>query len=606
VSWVHGVANHLWANWRSQRETLLNEPVPLEAVAAPIREQQISHAIINEIEPNAMSQVLAFIAEAENEPAQAVWQQVSIEPSNRRVYPMEQMTVTVNRSTFPGPLKSDTPATVTVQGVGLHMLGSMRQIWREDVEGPEGRPFSRKNERDESIIDLGGYLPGDMTGRWGIERAQEWRLRGLRGQRIEQLDSHTEQRIDPKPGRDVRLTIDIELQARITALLSPDLGLMIRQPWHEKELVGPVGEPLCGAAVVLDIASGEVLAAVSAPTFSSELLRTDPDAIWKDQRNRPGINRPVGMPYEPGSTLKALVLTAAVTAGEYHLHENIPCTGYLNPPGNPQRYQCWIHKQYSRTHGDDMAGDRAICESCNIFFYTLGRRLGARQLVQWYRRFGLGELTYCGLPDERRGDLPDLSGPTGPRDPGFTDADAVLMGIGQGPVRWTPVQAASAYATLARGGRVIPPAFLIEGDDAPDRPEPHDLKLDPRGVAMTLKGLHDAVTTRAGTGHHVNFGESSENTFNIENVTLYGKSGTADAAALRQAIDDNGDGLPDRWGQVLRDGDHAWLIALVQRPGSARPDYVVVVVVEYAGSGGRVAGPIVNQILYAMRAQGYL
>ena len=75
---------------------------------------------------------------------------------------------------------------------------------------------------------------------------------------------------------------------------------------------------------------------------------------------------------------------------------------------------------------------------------------------------------------------------------------------------------------------------------------------------------------------------------------------------LRQAIDDDGDGVRDRWGAIVRDGDHAWFIGLVQRPGSPRPDFVIAVVVEYAGSGGRVAGPIANQIMHAMRAEGYL
>jgi len=606
VTWVSRMAVHMHANWRRQRELLLGEAVPLEAVAGDIREQRMAHTIISDVDMHVLALVENFIVEAENEPALAVWRQVTVEPSKRRVYPQQTMSVTIDRGTFPGPLRSDSPMTIEVEGVATHILGSMRQIWREDVEGPEGRPFRRRTERGEQVVDLGGYLPGDTTGRWGVERAQESRLRGLRGQRIIQLDTEDEERIEPVPGRDVWLTIDIELQAHITALMDPRLGLMARQPWHEKELVGPVGEPLAGAAVVMDIASGEVLAAVSVPTFPAELLRTDPDAIWQDHYNRPGINRPVAMPYEPGSTIKAMVLAAAITDGMHGSHENIPCTGFLNPPGNPNRFQCWIHKQYRRTHGDDMPGDRAISESCNIFFYTLGRRFGGRRLVHWYHRFGLGELTHGGLPDERRGDLPDLSGPTGPRDPGFTDADAVFMAIGQGPVRWTPMQAVQAYATLARYGRVVRPTFILHGEQPVEVNAPQDLRLNARAVQLTLKGLHDAVTTPAGTGYRINYGDSVEKTFNIDGVKLYGKSGTAEAAPLREPIDDTGDGFPNRWGEVLKHGDHAWMIVLVQREGSTQPDYVVGVVVEYAGSGGRVAGPIVNQILHAMRAGGHL
>ncbi len=601
IAWVTGMATHLYADWLRQRQELLDEPVSLSDVAQPIREQRMAHVLVNDISTSALAHIRSFIAEAEVEPNLAVWQHVKIEPATRRVYPMDQVTVTVDRSSFPGPLRSDKPVTLTVDGPLLHIVGTMRRIWREDVEE---RPFSRTVD-GQTVVDLGGYLPGDTTGRWGIERAQERRLRGLRGKRIVQLDSRSEQFVEPTPGRDVTLTIDAMLQAHIAAILQPELGLMARQPWHEKDPVGPEGEPLCGAAVVLDIASGEILAAVTVPTFSSDLLQTNPDAIWKDYLYRPGINRAVSMPYEPGSTLKALVMAAAVTDGAISVDGTINCIGYLDPPGNPNMYRCWIHKQYNHQHGP-LRGDAALCQSCNIFFYTLGRRLGARRLVEWYYRFGLGEPTWCGLADENGGDLPDLTRPITAGTPGFQEHDAIFMAIGQGPVRWTPIQAVNAYATIARGGRVIPPTILLDGDRPAERPHPHDLRLNPAGVKLTMDGLYDAINHRLGTGHHITIDGQRELNINISGVKVYGKSGTAEAAPLREPIDDNGDGLPDRWGEVLRKGDHAWLIAIVQRDDAPRPQYVVAVVVEYAGSGGKVAGPIVNQILYAMRAQGYL
>ncbi len=598
VAWVTGMANHLYADWRRQREELLDEPVSLSDVAAPIREQRMAHVIITDIDTHALAHIRTFIAEAQEEPNLAVWKQARAEPATRRVYPMDEVTVTVDRSTFPGPLRSDTPRTVTVRGPMMHIVGNMRRIWREDVEE---RPFRRIDAAGETIVDLGGYLPGDTTGRWGVERSQERRLRGLRGKRIVQLDSRSEQVIEPQPGKDVVLTIDAELQARIAAVMQPELGLMARQPWHEKELVGPVGEPLCGAAVVLDIATGEVLAAVSTPSFSRAQLAENPEAIWNDYLNRPGINRVIGMPYAPGSTVKPLVLAAAITDHEIPVHGTIRCDGHLTD--NPNAFRCWIYKQYNSTHGPLM-GDEAICRSCNIYFYTLGRDLGARRLVQWYQRFGLGELTYSGLTDEHRGNLPDIT--TGGRSAGLAEADGIFMAIGQGPVDWTPLQAANAYATLARGGRVLPPTVLLQGDHAPQRPMAHDLRLDQRGVQLAIKGLYDAVNERHGTGNAISIDGTRELNFNIPGVKVAGKSGTADAAKLREPIDDDGDGMPDRWGKVLREGDHAWFVAIVQREDARGPEYVVAVVVEYAGSGGKVAGPIVNQILYAMRSQGYL
>ena len=131
-----------------------------------------------------------------------------------------------------------------------------------------------------------------------------------------------------------------------------------------------------------------------------------------------------------------------------------------------------------------------------------------------------------------------------------------------------------------------------------------DLGMDPRGVELAMRGLEDAVNQRYGSAHSLSMLDR-EPIFNIPGVRLYGKSGTAQAVS--QWVDEDNDGRFTRGvDRLVRRGDHAWVICLVQRPGSPRPDYVVAVVVEYGGSGGAVAGPVVNQILHAMRAEGYL
>lgn len=613
IRWVQRQASHTFDARRRRAMQELDEPVELSQFQQPIVEQTMAHPVLFDVNDQARTHVLGLIAEAKDNQALAVWREVEVDRSQRRVYPNQTFTVALDRRTLPGPLKNEKPVNLTVQGVGVHLIGSMRRIWKEDVHGdgtPEnpGRPFHTTDRRGNAIIDLGGYQLGDQTGQWGIEKSQERVLRGARGRVIRYLDTGDEDRIEPTPGRNGVLSVDIQLQARITAIMHPDLGLMKRQRWHTAEPFpyGPEGEALNGAAVVLDVSRSEVLAAVSAPGFTMEQLRDDPDSVIGDPINRPFVNRVTAMPYQPGSTIKPLVLTAAISDGVLGLHEPIDCHGQLYP--NQPKPRCWIFKHHgglthNSTTGGPLTGDQAICHSCNIFFYTLGKRFGGRRLIGWYDRFGLGKTSSLELSEQVRGDLPDLARlQTDPNTPGFADNDAVFMGIGQGPVRWTPIQAAAAYAAIARGGYYIRPTLLHAGAD--DQ-ESYDLRLDPRSIDLALKGLHDAVNLRQGTGHHITFGPGQrENIFNIDGVELYGKSGTADPAPLR--IDSDGDGRITRKDAIVKTGDHAWMICLVRKPGSTRPDYVVAVVAAYAGSGGRVSGPIVNQILHAMRAEGYL
>ncbi|MFN5662725.1 MAG: penicillin-binding transpeptidase domain-containing protein, partial [Planctomyces sp.] len=177
-----------------------------------------------------------------------------------------------------------------------------------------------------------------------------------------------------------------------------------------------------------------------------------------------------------------------------------------------------------------------------------------------------------------------------------------LMGIGQGPVAWTPLHAADAYATLARSGLRIVPRLRM---DEPLRSI--NLGLNPRSVAIALEGLSKAVNDERGTGHHITVdwpdGARRENIFTAPGVQVWGKSGTADSG--QKARDAQGRLLADDRGQAIS-LDHAWFVVLAGRAGENRPRYAVAVLVEFGGSGGRIAGPLTNQILLALKAEGYL
>lgn len=610
---IQQTTGHVWLRQRERRSAELDdEEVTLSDVAKEIEEQRDFHALLTGIDPAAQLRIQRHISDANQKATERdadgkpvkydgeVWRLVRIEPSKQRDYPLAETTVSIDRSTLPGPIRTDAPMEIKIDGLATHIVGAMRKAWFEDTER---RPFVKRVRGQEPVIDLGGYVTGDRVGAWGVEKSCEDRLRGSRGRLIEQLDTHTQDSQPPVPGETVKLVMDTALQARVQAIMDPALGLMKVQPWNSKDpsvdpLRPQMGSPLYGAAVVLEISTGNVLAAVSTPSLSLRELREEPEAILGDELRRPYLNRAFSQPFQPGSTVKPIVLASAITNRNLGVSEPIECTGHLEK-NDPNHFRCWIYKQThgARTHGP-LPAEEAIARSCNIFFYTLGKRMGPQPLVSWYRKFGLGQPTGAGLDEEARGDLPNLARAGEPGVRGFEPADGVFMAIGQGPMTWTPIQAAAAYATLARGGYYITPTLLATPGDTPRRSQ--DLGLDPRGVDLALKGLDSAINQSYGTGHFLHLpGGVNEPTFNVPGVRVIGKSGTADAAPLRIKTDDDREA-------IALEGDHAWMITMVRKESSRVPQYVVVVVVEYGGSGGAVAGPVANQIIHALKAEGYL
>jgi penicillin-binding protein 2 len=544
---------------------------------------------------------------------------LTVKDSAGREYPYETVDMDVDRSTFPSPLRTgedgSSHARVRVAGVATNVIGWVGAGARaEDVQARRERLAADPALWAASRIevagveeDRGGYEDGDPVGRWGAEAGREDQLHGLRGLRVERLDTGQERVVPAVPGRDVALTIDVALQARIQALMDPSLGLARVQPWHtasdqEHEPTMPVGTPLSGAVVVLDVASGEILAMVSTPSFTREDVRDRPESVFNDAVSLPYLDRTISRPYPPGSIAKAALLCAAVTLGRHSLDDRIECAGHLNPH-QPDALRCWVYKRFHTTHSAQLGGPldarQALMVSCNIYFFTLGRRLGADGIGAAYGMFHVGRAFDLGIAPGREeagavGRLgPVADGRRTVRPP--TADEAIQMGIGQGPVVWTPLHAADAYATIARRGVEVRPRVIADGSP----PERHDLGLDQRAVAAALAGLDDVVNNvGAGTGNSLTIEGRKEPIFNTPGVHVWGKTGTAAAPPI--VLDPGG---PDR--RTVRDGDHSWFVILAG-PTGGDPRYAIAVLMEYAGSGGKVSGPIANQVVHALIAEGYL
>ena len=538
---------------------------------------------------------------------------VAVEPTTRRVRPYDLVRATVDRSAFPTPARSSRPIELELEGVADHIVGYMRHVYAEDVAM---RPFRAADGSE----DLKGYREGrDLVGSRGAERTAEAVLRGSRGKVTKDLRSGEELRIEPEHGLDVTLTIDIDLQARLHALLMPEVGLarveQYQIGWDKegrpKSGPLPVGTELKGAAVVLDIATGEILAAVSSPTLA------DGRGMSRDDRVRelPSMFRPFEGVYPPGSILKPLVLCAAAAEGVLAPDERIECRGHFFPDRDDM-LRCHVFRPLegrTATHGP-LDGPGALARSCNIFFYTLADRLGETRIVSWLSRFGLGARPDAGLSyvrservagesavdgatrsvvvGEAAGSVPSDAGTGAVRRDRVSDA---LLGIGQGPLTWTPLHAAQAYATIARRGKVVPPTIfrLLVGE----RPTV-DLGVPGWAIDECFAGLRDAVDAGFGSGHHITLRDGTrEELFAIPGVRVWGKTGTATAPPLRRDID--GDGADERV-----QTDHAWFVGFVGGEDGA-PRYSIAVILENGGSGGKVAGPIAAETIRALAELGY-
>lgn len=531
---------------------------------------------------------------------------LEVRSAPRRVYPERQARVVLSNDGLPGRLGHRAPVQVHLTDVGDLIVGSVRdQVQAVDLRR---RPF------DGDTIDWGGYREAsDLIGTRGIERAWEDTLRGAWGMRERRKhadDTVTEQILRaPVDGDDVQLTIDIQLQARAQAILSPEYGLTLsQQEFHTPNADMPRGIELNAVVVVVDIETGEILAMASQPGPAAAANMSDAE----ERARSPWIDRSVDAVYAPGSILKPIMYVSAVSGGSATPDEVIACTGHFFPERKDSA-RCWIYRpKYGlATHGP-LSPREALARSCNIYFYELADRMGPQATVQWLRDWGLGSPLHVGLEGWRERSEGEFvrageAGGTVPSERRIQEWQSsrdrfsgVILGIGQGELSWTPVQAASALATLARGGSRHD-AHIVMGRPIEGNRSEGSLGLDSRAVTNALTGMRSAIEASYGTANNVTTAAGREEIFGLPGVRVWGKTGTAQAGVWR--LDTDGDGGADR---EVKDADHAWFAALIGGEGDARPRYAIVAVVERAGSGGRAAGPIAAAMARELVNLGYL
>jgi penicillin-binding protein 2 len=423
--------------------------------------------------------------------------------------------------------------------LACHVLGFIGEVSKRQLE--------EQSEEDD-------YAPGDLVGKSGIELVYEDTLKGEKGKRVFEVDARGHRvkvlgEQEPSPGKDVKLTIDQGLQ---------DIAA--------KDLANRAG-----AVVAMIPSTGEVLVMESSPGFDPAIFATSMTSQqWKqiiDDPLHPLENRSMRGAYPPGSVMKIVVTLAGFQAGILDPNARVYCPGSYKI-GN-MTFRCW----QSHGHGNlDLVN--AIVQSCDVYFYTLGRALGIDRLSATGSELGLGAKTGIMLPDELPGLMPTKKWKRQRFHQPWHPGEDVISAIGQGYTLVTPLQVAKVMSAIINGGKVYTPKILTEGEPVLER----DIAIPQQQLALIKAGLRGAVENVHGTGHAIYDPE----------LSIGGKTGTAQVARGYTSKRSDEADIPYKY------RDHAWFFGISP---VEKPEIVVVALLEHAGHGGSVCAPIVKDVI---------
>lgn len=403
------------------------------------------------------------------------------------------------------------------------------------------------------------FKPGDLIGRKGVELAFDDTLRGVDGQRAVIVDSRgrfkEEYGRDPaKSGNNLNLGLDLDLQQEATRYF----------------------EGRAGAVVALDPATGEIRAMVSAPSYNPNIFsrRLDRDA-WRNLIEAPEDplqNRVIQNTYSPGSVFKIVMAAAGLSEGVIDEEETVWCGGSTRIYN--RRWRCW--KRGGHGH---VALHRAIKESCDVYFYHLGKKLGIERIAKYSRQLGLGRPTGIDLLGEREGLVPDPDWSARRRGTPWYPGETISVAIGQGPILVTPLQIATLMAAVATNGYQARP-HVAESSSV----EKEQLAVEPWVFERIGAALWSVVNDQRGTGSAAR----------VPGIEVAGKTGTVQVVAQETWI--KSEDLP------YEQRDHGWFASYAT---AGDKQLVVVVLVEHGGHGSTAAAPLAKR-LYEIYFRDYL
>jgi penicillin-binding protein 2 len=429
----------------------------------------------------------------------------------------------------------------------------------------------RINEKESTQLDQVEYRGTQSIGKTGIERFYESELHGHVG--YEEVETNAQGRVlrvlnhtDPVAGKNIVLSLDIKLQEAAEEALGDRRG----------------------SVVALDPETGEVLAMVSKPSFDPNLFVTGISfkeySALRDSVDRPLFNRVLRGLYAPGSTIKPEVAIAGLDSGVVTPSTRVFDPGYFQLPDFDHKYRNWNHS------GDGWVDlNAAIMRSNDTYFYDLAHKLGIDRMHDYLTMFGIGQKVSLDMFEESAGLMPSKEWKRATRRQAWFPGETVILGIGQGYMQVTPLQLAQATSLIASKGVWNRPHLAkTVGGVAPldEHPMPNIVLHDPREWDQVNNGMQSVMHDPRGIARAAAQGAQ---------YRIAGKSGTAQVVAIKQGERYN------RNKTLERHRDNALFVGFAP---AAHPKIVVSVMIENGEAGGRVAGPVVRQILDAWLLDG--
>lgn len=425
-----------------------------------------------------------------------------------------------------------------------------------------------------STADLTGdpllTVPEFRIGKSGIERARDVPLRGTADIREVEVNAvgrvvRELRRIEGEPGKELTISLDVELQRFALNRLGQQTG----------------------AAVVLDVKTGDVLAMASSPSFDPNAFNRGISAEdWRrlsnDERG-PLTNKAVSGQYAPGSTFKMIVAAAALEAGVVTPGQTFFCGGALELGDG--RFHCWRRGGHGAMNVHD-----AIAQSCDVYFYEVARRVGIDRIAEMANRLGVGVSLGVELPNERGGLVPTRAWKKAALGKSWTIGETLIAGIGQGYVLATPLQLAVMTARLVNGGLAVLPriAVALSGPDETSRPlpvpRPASVGLSAETLQIITRSMNAVTMSQRGTAYAARIED--------RDMAMGGKTGTSQVRRITMAERRTGVRSNDMLDR--RERDHALFVGYA--PIHA-PRYACAVIIEHGGGGSAVAAPIARDLL---------
>ncbi len=423
-----------------------------------------------------------------------------------------------------------------------------------------------KNELEETDTDF--YRGGDQVGKMGLEKLREKELRGEKGNSSSEVNARGfEQQllthVEPVPGNEVRLTLDIDLQKVAEESMDAD----------ERS----------GAVVAMEVKTGRVLVLASTPRlhladFEGGISGKNWSALL-DNPKHPLINKALQAMYPPGSTYKMVTALAGLAKGVITKDTTFFCPGHIDF-GNRQ-YNCWKHGGHGTVNLK-----RAISESCDVYFYQVGMRLGVDALAEYANKLGLGLKTQVELENEKSGLIPTKEWKKKKYGVKWQDGETLSLAIGQGFNLITPLQLCQMTVILANGGKRYVPQLIESVTDADGNVlESFTPKLagelqenEKKYLTLIREGMVEVIQGARGTARVAR----------IEGINMGGKTGSAQVVRLEQYKHLQEENIPYKY------RDHALFICFAP---AEDPEIAVTVVVEHGLHGGSSAAPVAKAVM---------